>query len=309
MKNIVFVCSALRSGSTLIHLMLDSHPEIQNPGEFDFFFDKVSDEGKYPDIESYHDWLKNHRIFQSKSLKLDNTLSFSEQIYVFISQLNQSDAIQSFNIHRGFDRIPFLFPDAKFLHLIRDPRDVARSSIGMGWAGNVYFGVEHWIQAENSWKRLQKKISREQTMEIKFEDLISSPDIVLQLVCNFIGVSYSDKMLDYLENSTYSKPDPSLICQWKNKLSSREIEHVEYRAHDLMKHLNYDLSNTVIVPVGMREKIYLKVTNKFFKINFAIKRYGVMLFLMERGSRLFKIKSVNKRTLKQINKINKAHLK
>lgn len=34
-KSLYFICGALRSGSTMYHLMLDLHPEIHNPGEFD----------------------------------------------------------------------------------------------------------------------------------------------------------------------------------------------------------------------------------------------------------------------------------
>jgi hypothetical protein len=48
-------------------------------------------------------------------------------------------------------------------------------------------------------------------MEIRFEELILSPEAVMQSVCDFIGVPYSDKKLDYTDNSTYSNPDPSLI--------------------------------------------------------------------------------------------------
>ena len=33
---LVFVCGALRSGTSMAHLMLNAHPEISNPGQFDF---------------------------------------------------------------------------------------------------------------------------------------------------------------------------------------------------------------------------------------------------------------------------------
>ena len=140
MTGLIFVCGALRSGSSLTHLMLDSHPQIKNPGEFDFLFDKITDEGVFPQINEYHEWLSSHRIFMSKSLVIDKMLSFPELIDSFINQLNESEHLLALNVHRGFDRIHYLFPNAKYIHLIRDPRDVARSSIGMGWAGNVYYG-------------------------------------------------------------------------------------------------------------------------------------------------------------------------
>jgi hypothetical protein len=40
-QDIVFVYGALRSGTTVFRLMLDSHPKISNPDEMDFLFDHV----------------------------------------------------------------------------------------------------------------------------------------------------------------------------------------------------------------------------------------------------------------------------
>ena len=221
--NLIFICGALRSGSTLTHVILDNHHEIKNPGEFDFLFDQISDGGVFPDVKKYQEWLSLHRIFQSKCLSIDSSLDYPELIDSFIAQLTQVSCVLALNIHRHFDLIPYLFPKAKLIHLIRDPRDVARSSIGMGWAGNVYYGVDHWIETEKSWKRLQKKIAPEQFLELRFEELILSPEIILQRICEFIGVPYSGSMLNYADNSTYSKPDPSLVYQWKKTLSKERF--------------------------------------------------------------------------------------
>lgn len=306
---LVFICGALRSGSSLTHLMLDNHAEISNPGEFDFLFDKVTDRGGYPDIIAYHDWLSTHRIFNSKPLSIVPTSEYSKLIYSFIEQLSQSDSVLALNIHRNFDRIRFLFPEAKFIHLIRDPRDVASSSIGMGWAGNVYYGVDHWIETEESWVRLRDKLSAEQYLQIKFEDLILSPAEILEQVCTFIGLIYSDTMLTYTKNSTYTKPDISLVEQWKTKLSQREIQYVEMKAKGLMKNLDYDLSANPITSIGLIEKCSLKIEDKLFKLRFTIKRYGFYLFFIERLSRVLQLKSMLKKAKVAMNNIDQSYLK
>ena len=60
-------------------------------------------------------------------------------------------------LHRHADKALTLLPDAKVIHLMRDPRDVARSAIGMGWAGNVFHGspamvaTEAWAAATTSY--------------------------------------------------------------------------------------------------------------------------------------------------------------
>jgi len=305
----IFICGALRSGSSLTHVILDHHPKIKNPGEFDFLFDQMSDEGTFPTMEAYQEWLSVHRIFQSKLLSIDSSLGYAELIDSFIAQMTQENSVLALNIHRHFDLILYLFPNAKFIHLIRDPRDVARSSMGMGWAGNVYYGVDHWVDTEKSWKRLQKKIAPEQFLELRFEELILSPEIVLQGVCEFIGVPYFDSMLNYADNSTYSKPDPSLVYQWKKKLSKREIQYVELKAHDLMETLGYALSEYPLATIGLFEKIELKISNKLFRLKFSIKRYGLMLVLTRRLSRLLKLKSMNKLVTLKMNEIDKLYLK
>lgn len=304
-----FVCGALRSGTSLTHLILDQHPEISNPGEFDFLFDRISENGEFPNITEYRKWLSEHRIFQSKRLEIDSTLDFSELIDSFIAQLTQSNLSLALNIHRHFDLVLSMFPEAKFIHLIRDPRDVAKSSIGMGWAGNVYYGVDHWIETETSWRCLQEKVSPEQYLEVKFEELILSPQTVLQHVCDFIEVPYLESMLNYANNSTYSAPDPSLVYQWKKKLSQREVQYVESKAHELMNTLGYELSEYPLAAIGFIEKIRLMVVNKLFKLKFSINRYGLILVLKHRLSRFLKLDDINRRTVRKINDINKLYLK
>lgn len=308
-NNIIFICGALRSGSSLTHLMLDHHPNIKNPGEFDFLFDQVTERGEFPEVHAYHEWLSTHRIFLSKSLVIDDALGYQSLIESFVEQLSIDGCVLALNVHRGFDRIPYLFPDAKYIHLIRDPRDVARSSIGMGWAGNVYYGVEHWLQTEESWKILQKKISPKQFIEIRFEELILSPEAVLKDLCSFIGVPYSDKMLGYADKSTYSRPDPSLVRQWETKLSIREIQYVESKANGLMHDLGYDLSSYPLISLGLIEQLWLKINNKFFKLKFSINRHGFSLYFKERFSRLFKLDSINKQARIAMNEVHKRYLK
>jgi len=309
MSNIIFVCGALRSGSSLTHLMLDHHPNIKNPGEFDFLFDQISDDGVFPEIDRYHDWLSSHRIFQSKSLLIDKSLTYRELINSFIKQLSVDGSVLALNIHRGFYRIPFIFPDAKYIHLIRDPRDVSRSSIGMGWAGNVYYGVDHWVATENDWIFLQEKMPSEQVLQIKFEDLITSPEKVLSGVCKFVGLAYSERMMDYTLKSTYSKPDASLVNQWKRKLSVREIQYVELKASHLMSTLGYELSGEALISISLVEKIKLKIFNKLFKLRFSIRRYGFFLCFKERFSLLFNLKSMHKQAILKRRAIATAYLK
>ncbi len=275
----VFIVGAERSGSTLLRLMLDSHPQISNPGECDFLFDKVGDQGEFPEMQSYLDWLSSDRIFQAKHLQVDTALPYIQLIQSFIAQFRSGESLLTMNVHRDFHRIPYVIPDARYVHLLRDPRDVARSCIGMGWVGHVYYGVDIWADAENSWLQLKNKISEDHYFEIKYEDLVNDVESGLSAICNFLGVEYSNEMLNYVNRSSYSLPDKRLSYQWKNKYTTRELQLVEGKVSHLICAMGYELSGHSPAKPGFAEKIMLYLRNKRFCISYRIKRYGFRLYL------------------------------
>lgn len=307
--NLIFVSGALRSGSTLLHLMLDHHPGIKNPGEFDFMFDLVKDDSGFPDLNDYYGFLDRNRIFKSKNLTIDTSLSFPELIQSFSTQLSEKEQVLALNVHRNFHRIPLLFPEAKYIHLLRDPRDVAQSSIGMGWQGNVYFGVDHWIDTELSWNKLAKQISPEQYITVYYEKLIENPEAELNNLCAFMGIPYDVRMLDYPLHSTYKKPDKTLAQQWKRNLSQREIQYVEAKASGLMESRGFSMSGHPFIQIGLMERIKLTLQNKLFRINFGFKRYGVAIYVFEKLTKYLGLEKLNKRYLLMQRQIDLQHLK
>ena len=161
-QNLVFLCGALRSGTSMTHLMLNAHPEIRNPGEFDFLFDLFAQNGTMPEVSDFYHFLSTDRIFLSKNLRLEpNAKTYKEALTYLIEQLEDGSNVICLNLHRNFDVAYQCFPDAQFIHMIRDPRDVSRSTIGMGWAGNPYFGIKLWLKTERNWKKLSETIASE----------------------------------------------------------------------------------------------------------------------------------------------------
>lgn len=311
MKNdLFFVCGALRSGTSLLHLMLNHHPKIVNPGEFDFFFDKVSDDYTSPKINDYEKWLSTHRIFLSKNLKiLNNTQNFNDVLSYFIEQLRVPNKVLAINIHRHFDKILPYFPDAKYVHLIRDPRDVARSSIGMGWAGNVYYGIDHWINSENSWQKLKPSLSKDQYIEIFFEDLIIKPEVTLKNLTEFFEVEYDPLMLSYHQNSTYEKPDITLTYQWEKKLSKKDVLLIESKISEKLPIMGYSLSNYGKLNISVIYRLFLFIQNKLLIFHFSVKRYGLKLVLQERFYRWFHFPHKHAEVKLKSNEIEKRYLK
>ncbi len=275
----VFLVSPVRSGSTLLRLMLDSHPAISNPGECDFLFDMLGDDGSFPDTASYARWLSTNRIFLAKNLKIDKRLSCEALIKSFVDQLRREDAVLSMNLHRHFHRARAVFPNARYIHLLRDPRDVAMSCLRMGWGGHVYHTVDIWRDAELSWERLRSSLADDQFIEIGYERLVEDIPGVLGSICTFLGVPYSERMLDYSTRSTYGPPDRKLSYQWKKSYSKEELQLVEGKVGRMLVDRGYELSGYPVRIPGPLQAGELYLTGKWRRSRYQIEAYGMPLYI------------------------------
>jgi hypothetical protein len=280
-SELVFLYGALRSGTTLLKLMLDANQDINCPGEVDFIFDYLNahpTSGKWTyDLEG----LRLDRIFQSYSLNIIESNDAKTIVLDFVNQFRQRGrGSLVLNIHRNLDRLVAIYPDAQIIHLIRDPRDVANSCVRMGWAGNTYYAVNHWLDVENDWNKFGTQFPKDNVIQIFFKCLVSDPVGQLERLCHFLKVSYSADMLDYSMHSTYEKPDPSKAEKWKQS-SSREVALVELRAKPLLLERHYELSGYPLDPPNFGERILLWCTNKMNKWKFRWQRYGALIFTMD----------------------------
>jgi hypothetical protein len=305
----VFVFGALRSGTTVFRLMLDAHPEINHPGEANVIFDRLwetplSDEWIY-DFKG----LSEDLGFQDLKLFVPQACKGADVARGFVKQLRQrSSGILVLNVHRNLGKIAFIFPDAKVIHLIRDPRDVAKSCIGMGWAGNTYYGVDAWISTERNWNDYSLRFNSANLLLIRYGDLIRNPRKTLERVCDFLGVRYAESMLCYADFSTYDAPDPSLVGAWRSKLSKREIALVEMKVGPLLKSRGYEPSAFALERLGWIERFLLYWQNQFYKWNFVRRRYGLFNMAMEiLTRRIFRARP--KTLVNRMNEITRLHLK
>ena len=291
--DLVFICGALRSGTTLLRLMINDHPALSNPGEMDFLFEPPPVQGGRRDMAAYAHDLSVNRVFKAKQLKVASRLDYEEQVRDFIRQLRKPGKRLSINIHRHFDRVPAIFPDARFVHLLRDPRDVAKSSIGMGWAGNVYHGVDHWIASERDFEKLTAMVPAGRIHGLKNEDLLHDPKAELTRLCAFLGVAYDARMLDYPSHTTYEAPDPRLAEQWRTGLNPRDIALVEGKVAAMLTARGYPPSGEKPVVPDPAEAAALRRQNRLGRIRFSVRRNGVILTALDLVTRRLGIKSVH----------------
>lgn len=306
-----FLVGAERSGTTMLRLMLSHHPQVAWCNEFEYAVDLMPPNSGFPDLNTYYEWLSTCRVYLGTGFKLDRSLDYPHLIKSFLSQKREQESkpIVGATVHRHFDRLLRICPEARFIHIVRDARDVARSCIGMGWAGNVWTGVERWIEAEQLWQVLKQNLSPDRWIELTYEDLIIEPVATLTRICEFIGVNYDPAMLTYETDTTYDAPNPKYIYQWQRKLSEREIRLVESRVAPMLTNRGYKLSGLPLLEVDPLMKRQLRLHDWAGRVRSRIRNNGLPLFLADYASRKLGMKRWQKRVQLQINEVINARRK
>jgi hypothetical protein len=97
-------------------------------------------------------------------------------------------------------RIQRSLPEAHFIHIIRDGRDVSLSHMRMNWGPKTYEeSAQLWVDRITRARRMAPKIEHYQ--EVKFEDLVRDTEETLRKVCDTIDLDFDPAMLDYHERA------------------------------------------------------------------------------------------------------------
>lgn len=306
----VFLVGAERSGTTLLRLMLDHHPQIAFHYEFEFAVDRIDKEGNWPDLPDYYEYLSYHRIFLLSNFRIDLSLDYPSLIDSFLQQKMKRDnkPIVGATVHHRFHYLIKIWPQAKFIHLVRDGRDVAQSNIIMKWAGNMFTGAQRWVSAEMLWQQLSAHLKPEQKITIYYEELIRNPQPQLTNLCDFIGVPFDKAMFDYAKNSTYDLPDPELLQKWR-QLTNYEIQLAESQMGKLLTERGYYLSGLPILKITPWLRWRLCLHDRWRRRWFYIQHYPITLYLQDILSRRLRLKKWRKQVRKRINAFENQNIK
>lgn len=262
---------ALRSGTTLLRLILRAHPRIRSEHENDFLLDHLRGEGTDLRLEAEelaHDW-----IFRETGLRVPDTRDGRAAFEDLLAQHRAGwQGPTLLVLHRGIGRLMDLRPQTRVIHLLRDPRDVARSSIGMGWVGTPWHGVRHWIRTEEDWERNAARVT--EVCEVRYEDLVRDPVPELTRVCRFMGLDYDPTMMDYVRTSTYSEIDAQMAEQWRRKMATRDIALVEHRVGGLLAGRGYGPSGHPVTAPTAPERLRLRIANRAGVWRTRVRRFG-----------------------------------
>jgi len=211
----VFIVSAPRSGSTLLRLILDANPDLAVPPP-DWLFDLV-----YPYLYSYGDLKKPANLlalaedmlatptvgkWPVKPESLDLMAAAPEPTFAGLYAALHREYAKSEGKKRWGEKTPrnsfwmddirALFPDAQFIHIVRDGRDQAIDiSDSMLWPYSVYSGAYLWQRYVLAVRDFARELPANAFLEIRYEDLCAAPEPAVRKLCEFIGVPFAAAML------------------------------------------------------------------------------------------------------------------
>jgi sulfotransferase family protein len=280
------IMGAPRSGTTLLRFMIDAHPDIAIPPETAFlrlgaqftgagdelrhrFVETITAFPTWPDFgipkETFRQVIQRIEPFSAS----DGYRAFYRTYAERFGKPRWGDKTPMSCLH--LDTIKVVLPEAHFIHLIRDGRDVALS-----WRQTWFSpGPSMEVQADE-WARCVSTARAQGAgcphyLEVRFEDLIRNPASVLAEICRFVELPYTEQMLDYYvgvparlaelrsrvnpdgtvivshatrlrqQALTMEPPQRSRIQSWKRTMDPEERARFERAAGDLLQELGYEV--------------------------------------------------------------------
>ncbi|MEO1283260.1 MAG: sulfotransferase [Pseudomonadota bacterium] len=282
----IIIYGSVRSGTTMFRLMLSAHPDLVEIGENQYMIDGLKDPEAAQLFYDTH-WLEHERVFRMRGLTCAPDLDGEAMLEDFLTQLREGrEGPLVITFHADIAVLERLFPDARYIHIYRDPRDVANSATRFGWSGNVYYGSDFWLDAEASWADIEPELDPSRYTQLRYEDLVMNARGELARICEFLELEFTDEMFGYAKTSTYDTPDPNLTFQWKRKLTPQQTALVERRCGPLMDKLGYERAHPDVKPFGPLGRAYWAAHNKIGKVSAAISFYGLRDYALEKLYRL-----------------------
>jgi LPS sulfotransferase NodH len=151
---------------------------------------------------------------------------------------------------RNLPTLHELWPEARFVHLIRDGRDVALSVLS--WKkvverGELVANLPTWEEDRTTtvalwWERLVR-LGREDGAplgpglyrELRYDALVADPASVCEGLCAFLGVPYDEAMVQHHEG----RPPTPGLRKWRTQMPPEEVERFEAAAGELLDELGY----------------------------------------------------------------------
>ena len=266
--------------------MLDSHPDLAIPGESGFLLEMCAS-SPTPDardalVQSFCTELDTFDRFRAWKLDLNDLRHDLEARHpadrVEAMRITYAHYAASEGKSLYGDKTPDhvlqipelaeLFPEARFIHLIRDGRDVALANLDVPWGPTtIPAAARYWQQRVSTGRQAGDALGPKRYLEVRYEELVADPSSVLHEVTEFLGLAFDSAMLhsdEAVRRQFAMSPDPSLdkslllpltkgLRDWRRDMSADDLAVFELIAGRLLEELGYPRAATsVSLPLRMR---------------------------------------------------------
>ena len=270
---LIFIIGVGRSGTTLLQSMLHSHPSIHFTPETHFVKKYLSKAGKSrgKDAELIGK-IRRDKDLVSISKKLNDHCDqvihsdYSERGMADLFELILSENSENSEFIGDKDpmNVNYLktikreFPDARILHIIRDPRDVVLSRIKSEWGNDrgLAFHVAEYIHGIRKSRKEGRQLFGDNYLEIKYEELLSNAISVMTKVCDFLSLPFHEDMINYQNKAdellreregswktNVTKPLQTTNTEkWKKEFTRAQISSLERSLGTTLQDLGYHRS-------------------------------------------------------------------
>jgi Sulfotransferase family len=261
-----FIVASARSGTTMLRLILNRHPRIAVPPESRFITELWQGSDQV-EVDNFLGRLAAHERFAAWELSIEavhkelgenSTVSYHDAITAAYRAYARSKGkdLWGDKTPRYVEHIPFLarlFPGSRFIHLVRDGRDVALSYADVSFGPKTVSSSAHlWAKRVSAGIRDGRALGPARYTEIRYEQLVEDADPQLHELCAFLGVSFEPIMLhgpgsnedDVLSRAAAYNPHvtdkpKSGVREWRRTMRARHVEMFEAVAGGVLSELEY----------------------------------------------------------------------
>ncbi len=266
----VIVLGVGRSGRTLLRVMLDRNSEIAIPYESFFVTPLAQRHGRRPNLDDFLDDLgRFYQLYEwgispeDVRPRLREGMTTGEAIAAVFEVYAEHEGKP-----RWGDKTPLymqhlpllegLFPDALWVHLVRDGRDAALSFLSLpeGFSEKTWALPHTAAQFAARWRteilaarRLGAHVGG-RYLELRYEDLVTAPERELRRVCEHTSLPWEPAMLDYPgtsdvaslpEHRNLAQPPTPGLRDWRSQMSREDALAFEEVAGDVLRSGRYEL--------------------------------------------------------------------
>jgi Sulfotransferase family len=271
----LLVLGVRRSGTTLLRVMLDRHSQLAVPDESYFIPQLAARHRGRLDVDAFCDDLSRIRTIADWQVPLERVrpaLPADARLSDGLRAVYQAYA-EARGKWRWGDKTPMymqylpllerLFPDALYVHIVRDGRDAASSFLAMP-AGIVTEGWAHprsasgfacqWRTEVAAARGLARRVGGERYRELRYEGLAADPAAALAEVCEFAGLEFEPAMLEYQgrvdltgkpHQTSLERPPTPGIRDWRSDMDAGDVAAFESIAGDALAAFRYPLADPV----------------------------------------------------------------